>query len=155
MIWCSGVVRHSGHLVFPWRRQDRLDPVQRHWRKNISRSLWGWQNLKPNLTGALFQVDVMTITHYGQPGNLQFQYPIQTPLRLVDLFNLRIKVIDGLLLWNWCFNFPHSFFSILIHHTRDQRLHLNRLPPTHAMPKITVAWVHWAQAGARLNASSE
>ena len=26
-------------------------------------------------------VDVMTITHYGQPGNLQFQYPIQTPLR--------------------------------------------------------------------------
>jgi len=25
-------------------------------------------------------VDVMTITHYGQPGNLQFQYPIQTPL---------------------------------------------------------------------------
>jgi len=27
------------------------------------------------------EVDVMTITHYGQPGNLQFQYPIQTPLR--------------------------------------------------------------------------
>ena len=26
-------------------------------------------------------VDVMTITHYGQPGNLQFQYPIQTPLK--------------------------------------------------------------------------
>jgi dipeptidyl-peptidase-4 len=26
-------------------------------------------------------VDVMTITHYGQPSNLQFQYPIQTPLR--------------------------------------------------------------------------
>jgi len=26
-------------------------------------------------------VDVMIITHYGQPGNLQFQYPIQTPLR--------------------------------------------------------------------------
>ena len=28
-------------------------------------------------------VDVMTITHYGQPCNLQFQYPIQTPLRYV------------------------------------------------------------------------
>ena len=106
-----GVVRHSRDLVFPRRWQDRLDPVQRHWRKNISRSLWGWQNLKPNLTGALFQVDVMTITHYGQPGNLQFQYPIQTPLRLVVFFfNLRIMVIVGLLLWNWCFNFPHSFF---------------------------------------------
>ena len=26
-------------------------------------------------------VDVMTITHYGQPGNLQFQYPIKTPLK--------------------------------------------------------------------------
>ena len=48
---------------------------------------------------ALFQVDVMTITHYGQPGNLQFQYPIQTPLRLVVFFsNLRIMVIVGLLL---------------------------------------------------------
>ena len=29
------------------------------------------------------EVDVMTITHYGQPGNLQFQYPIQTPLRYI------------------------------------------------------------------------
>jgi len=25
-------------------------------------------------------IDVMTITLYGQPGNLQFRYPIQTPL---------------------------------------------------------------------------
>ena len=31
-------------------------------------------------------VDVMTITHYGQPSNLQFQYPIQTPLRYLFFF---------------------------------------------------------------------
>ena len=37
-----------------------------------------------------FQVDVMTITHYGQPGNLQFQYPIQTPLRFVTFLKLAI-----------------------------------------------------------------
>ena len=33
----------------------------------------------------------MTITHYGQPGNLQFQYPIQTPLRLETFPQLAIQ----------------------------------------------------------------
>jgi dipeptidyl-peptidase-4 len=45
-------------------------------------------------------VDVMTITHYGQPGNLQFQYPIQTPLRYpkpgranptVNVYTVRVR----------------------------------------------------------------
>ena len=31
----------------------------------------------------------MTITHYGQPGNLQFQYPIQTPLRFAAFFKIQ------------------------------------------------------------------
>ena len=50
-------------------------------------------------------VDVMTITHYGQPGNLQFQYPIQTPLRYpkpgrknptVNVFAAAVRGVRGL-----------------------------------------------------------
>ena len=80
----------------------------------------GLANLEANLTvDALFQVDVMTITHYGQPGNLQFQYPIQTPLRLVVLFNLKIMVIDGLLLKNGVSTSPIHFFYFDMSYTRQ------------------------------------
>ena len=76
----------------------------------------GLANLEANLTvDALFQVDVMTITHYGQPGNLQFQYPIQTPLRLVVLFNLKIMVFDGLLLKMVCQLLIFFNFWYIIH----------------------------------------
>ena len=62
------------------------------------------------------------------PGGRNDNYPLRStwkptvPISYPDppevgsfFFNLRIMVIVGLLF----FNFPNSFFSILIHHTRD------------------------------------